>query len=79
MKTYSMELFENEVHQVRKLVSFIYCPMHGEATVFIATPGCNVAHRFNYSVFAKLNNSLIRAVDDHKPLLRRAARILDTS
>jgi len=57
MKTYSMELFENEVHQVRKLVSFIYCPMHGEATVFITTPGCNVAHRFNYSVFAKLHTS----------------------
>jgi len=57
MKTYSMELFENEVHQVRKLVSFIYCPMHGEATVFTTTPGCNVAHRFNYSVFAKLNPS----------------------
>ena len=58
MKTYSMELPGNEVHQVRNLVSFIHCLMHGEATVFTATPGCNVAHRFNYSVFAKLNKLL---------------------
>lgn len=37
MKTHPVELLGDKVNQVRNLVSFAYCLIEGEATVFATT------------------------------------------